>query len=96
MANFMIFMMMRILLKNRRERRATYFQKKTFTLNTFAFTSINLHVDDLDYNSLDYVQDDDDVDDDDVQEYDGDENPPFSISSGKNLGKAGGLRDIFH
>ena len=23
-----------------------YFQKKTFTLNTFAFTSINLHADD--------------------------------------------------
>ena len=37
-----------------------------------------------------------DDDDDDVQDDDGDENPPFSISSGKNLGKASGLRDIFH
>ena len=51
----MMMMTMRILLKNRRERRATYFQKKTFTLNTFAFTSINLHVDDDDYNGNDDV-----------------------------------------
>ena len=91
-------MMLRILLKNRRESTATYFQKKTFTLNTFAFTSINLHVDDDNYNDNDdvYDDDDDDEDDDDVQDADGDENPPFSISTCKNLGKAGGLRDIFH
>ena len=50
-------MMMRTtLLKNRRERRAMYFQKKTFTLNTFAFKSINLKDDD---------DDDDHYDDDD-------------------------------
>ena len=80
----MMMMMMTVILKNRRERRAMYFQKKTFTLNTFAFKSINLHGDN--------DQDNDNDTDDDV----GDENPPFSICTGKNLGKAGGLGDIFH
>ena len=42
-------MMRTTLLKNRRERRAMYFQKKTFTLNTFAFKSINLKDDDDDH-----------------------------------------------
>ena len=54
-------MIMTILLKNRRERRATYFQKKTFTLNTFAFTSINLDGDLYDGDG----DGDDDTDDDD-------------------------------
>ena len=51
-----------------------YFQKKTFTLNTFAFKSINLNDDDDDDNDDD--DDDDDYyndDDDDGYDYDSDD-----------------------
>ena len=67
---------MRILLKNSRERRATYFQKKTFTLNTFAFTSINLNIDDHHEHDVDDefdVDHDDDYDDDDEFDVDYDD-----------------------